>query len=88
VISFFSLPSGIEASSLGPFRLLFFLNCVDYNEKVSIGTLRMSSNTQPSRRGVNISQSGIGPAGGDTFCRTFVHLQTREVYVTTFPKDQ
>ena len=29
VIAFFSLPSGIEASSLGPFGLLTFLSSVD-----------------------------------------------------------
>ena len=30
VIAFFSLPSGTEASSLGPFSLLTFLSSVDY----------------------------------------------------------
>jgi hypothetical protein len=31
VITFFSLPGGTEASSLGPFSLLTFLSSVDYN---------------------------------------------------------
>jgi hypothetical protein len=63
------------------------------SEKVSLGTLKRSWSTCPSRkeRLINISHTtGWNlPVGGDTFHSTDVsHLQTREVLVTSFPKDQ